>query len=670
MKLRHIFLLIVLPILMVSGCSRGDSGTNPANPNVVASFNGGVITKGQLKARFDGLMPCCKGRYQGEEGARALIKDMVLPAVISQAIKEKKIDLRENIREEMGDLTDELNMSFLHMKFHEQILNANEKYKDLRESYEYQKKILEGLPLSERFNRLTQIHQTIHHKIAEEVEKVSQDYVRKLRTEASITKNYDVLRVKVTAGELKDFYQRHKEGLHGDKYRVPERVRVQEIRIKVEKEEDCPTCVAENERKAKEKAESALIELRSGAEFRTVAERYSGDTHESIKPRWYARGSNGKGFEEVVFSLDVGEISQVLKKGDFFYVVKVLERQAGRFKAYEEIKDQIDREYRWQKGEAYLKENKDRILFSLNGRPYTIGDFIKEYTRVTPPHRCHHMEKMVKEVQKGKPPQLCDFAHNDFEDQKRLVDRMIERELIVEDTYSQMIHVEHQEEIEFLTMASLYPLFHREEMENLIQITDEMVEDYYQKNKEAYQYPSKANISMIVIGGGEKEEEKKRAFEKARKAYKELKSSLFSFKKERDFAEVARKYSDDEETASRGGRVEVDIYECRNAVEYMLLHGFHKKVFQLKAGDISDVFEFGGDYYIVQIREMESRKQIIFEEVREQVKKELMDKEHQKVMEKWEDDLLRSAGFVVYDQTIKEVLAEAVAKEAPRVKGS
>ncbi len=59
MKLRHIFLLIVLPILMVSGCSRGDSGTNPANPNVVASFNGGVITKDQLKARFDGLMPCC-----------------------------------------------------------------------------------------------------------------------------------------------------------------------------------------------------------------------------------------------------------------------------------------------------------------------------------------------------------------------------------------------------------------------------------------------------------------------------------------------------------------------------------------------------------------------------------------------------------------------------------
>ncbi len=167
MKLRQTFPLIVLPILMVFGCSQEDVNTAPPNPNVVASFNAGVITKDQLKARYNSLMSCCKGRYQGEEGARALIKDMVLPTAIGQAIKGKNIDLRENIREELGNLTDELNMSFLHMKFHEQILNANEKYKDLRESYEYQKRRLEGLPLSERFNELSQVHQKIHEKIQE-----------------------------------------------------------------------------------------------------------------------------------------------------------------------------------------------------------------------------------------------------------------------------------------------------------------------------------------------------------------------------------------------------------------------------------------------------------------------------------------------------------------------
>jgi parvulin-like peptidyl-prolyl isomerase len=95
----------------------------------------------------------------------------------------------------------------------------------------------------------------------------------------------------------------------------------------------------------------------------------------------------------------------------------------------------------------------------------------------------------------------------------------------------------------------------------------------------------------------------------------------------------------------------------------MLFHGFHKKVFALKAGDISDVFEFGDDYYIVQIREMESRKGIPFEEVKAQVKKDLMVKEHQKVMEKWEDDLLRSAGFVVYEGNLQEALAKEPTRE-------
>jgi parvulin-like peptidyl-prolyl isomerase len=89
----------------------------------------------------------------------------------------------------------------------------------------------------------------------------------------------------------------------------------------------------------------------------------------------------------------------------------------------------------------------------------------------------------------------------------------------------------------------------------------------------------------------------------------------------------------------------------------MLLHGFHKKIFALKKGDISEAFEYGGNYYIVQIGDMESRKGIPFEEVREQVKRDLMVKEHQKVMEKWEDDLLRSAGFVVYEAALEQALA-------------
>ncbi len=269
---RWIFPVCVLFFLLFAGCAQDEKSTGPPGPDVVASYQGGVIIKDQVNAKFDGLMSCCKGRYQGEAGRQTLIKEMVLPVVISRAIKDQRIDLRENIRKKLGNLTDELNMSFLHIKFHEQILNQNEKYKELKTVYEFQKKRLEGFPLSEQFQRLVQLHQNIHPKIAKEVETVAKDYIQRLRREASVTKNFDALRVQVTPQELKDFYRRHKEGLHGSEYRVPERIKIQEIVIKSEKsDEDCPTCESEKKEAAKAKAESAFFELGYGADFKTLA---------------------------------------------------------------------------------------------------------------------------------------------------------------------------------------------------------------------------------------------------------------------------------------------------------------------------------------------------------------------------------------------------------------
>jgi len=669
MFMRRVIPVLILSGLIIAGCSRDDEKMAPPDPNVVASFNSGIITKDQIQAKFESLMSCCKDRYEGEDGRRTLVKEMVLPVVISQAIKHKKIDLRKNIRKELGDLKEELNMSLLHIKFHEKILNSSEAKGDLKEAYAFQKRLLEGLPWSERYGKLIEIHEQIHPKIAKDVEKMAESYIQKLRREASITKYYERLKVQVTKEELKDFYQSHIDGLHGDEYRVPERARIQQIVIKVDKEsQGCSACAVEKKQKAREKAASASLELRSGADFQTVSQKYLAESSDSSLPQWIARGSKVKSFEESIFSLEMGEVSEVLEENDTFYIVKLLEKQPGRLKSFREILEPLEREYRWQKGEAHLKTSRDRILFSIDGRPFTIGDFLDEYARYNPPHQCHHEKGQQRPEPQKDDPLLCDFSHNNLEDQKLFVDRMIDKELITEDTYNQMIHVEHQKEIEFVTMASLYPIFHQEEMENLVQISDEMIKEYYQKEKENYRYPAKAKLNMLVVKGGDTEENKKKAFEKVQTAYKELKPSYFSFKKQKDFAEVVRKYSEDKETASKGGRLDVDVYECRNAIEYMVMHGFHDEIFALEPGDISDIFEFENDYYIVQIREMESRKQLNFEDVREQVKQDLYTKEHEGVMNNWEDNLLKSAGLVIYDRPLQEMLAET--KTPENIEGS
>jgi len=131
---------------------------------------------------------------------------------------------------------------------------------------------------------------------------------------------------------------------------------------------------------------------------------------------------------------------------------------------------------------------------------------------------------------------------------------------------------------------------------------------------------------------------------------------------------VIQRNSEDSATASKGGQIDVDVYECRNAIEYMVMHGFHKEIFALKPGDISDIFEFENDYYIVQVREMESRKQLDFKKVRDQVQQDLYAKKHQGIMENWEDNLLNSAGFIIYDKPLQELLAET--KPSKNTEGS
>ncbi|MFQ6003699.1 MAG: peptidylprolyl isomerase, partial [Candidatus Zixiibacteriota bacterium] len=185
----------------------------------------------------------------------------------------------------------------------------------------------------------------------------------------------------------------------------------------------------------------------------------------------------------------------------------------------------------------------------------------------------------------------------------------------------------------------------------------------YKKHKEQYTTPARAKISYILIKGGRSPEEQEKAFKKAKEVHRKLKPPFYLLKKGEDFSKVAREYSEDEETAAKGGEFAQDVFECRNVLEYITAHGFHKKIFELKPGEISDVFEYNGDYYIVKLRELEERKQKPLSEVNDIIGKELTEQEHQKVMKTWTEDLLKSANLVIYDSVLRTLSMEEEQKK-------
>lgn len=82
------------------------------------------------------------------------------------------------------------------------------------------------------------------------------------------------------------------------------------------------TAMSEQEKNAvKERAEKLLSRIRAGEDFETLAESESDDKQIT---KSYARDTEEAQFEEILFSMDAGDISDVIETQDGYYIVKCI----------------------------------------------------------------------------------------------------------------------------------------------------------------------------------------------------------------------------------------------------------------------------------------------------------------------------------------------------------
>ncbi|MBW1697575.1 MAG: peptidyl-prolyl cis-trans isomerase [Deltaproteobacteria bacterium] len=246
-------------------------------------------------------------------------------------------------------------------------------------------------------------------------------------------------------------------------------------------------------------------------------------------------------------------------------------------KPFPEVKDQIMKSVRKEIEKKWFEQNGNSTLFTIHGKRYTLGEFYQEL-----------QELPVDEREKYKT----------YEDLKRLVDLMIERLLVVEDTYDRMLNVENKDEIEHVREDILRQILHQEEIDDKVSVSDEEIKTYYEANKDKFFEPPRVKISYIRIGRGQTEDEKKRTKKRVEEAYGKLKPGFL--KKAQPFEEVAREYSEDPETAKKGGAIDGWISESSDLLEEIAAHILHENVLPLSAGEISDPFYFHGSWYIVK----------------------------------------------------------------------
>lgn len=147
---------------------------------------------------------------------------------------------------------------------------------------------------------------------------------------------------------VSEYYEENKE-----QFTSAEQVRVAHIVKHIDWQTD--------EAAAYETTRRAEDELKDGAVFEVLVAKYSDCPENGGDLGYIMRGEMVEEFDDVVFNLDVGEVSGIFRTRFGFHIAKVYGRKPVVVRALEEVKDEITEEFKKQIREKATDEFIDQL---------------------------------------------------------------------------------------------------------------------------------------------------------------------------------------------------------------------------------------------------------------------------------------------------------------------
>ncbi len=146
-----------------------------------------------------------------------------------------------------------------------------------------------------------------------------------------------------SANEVKKYFVKNK-----DKYKIPEQVRAAHIVKYV------------NEQVSTVKAYNDIIkiqkELKAGTDFEELADKKSDCPGKGGDLGYFPRGEMVQEFEDVVFSLGIGEVSDIIRSGFGYHLAKVYDKRPAKSIEFEHVKNEIVKKLIEEKREKRIDE--------------------------------------------------------------------------------------------------------------------------------------------------------------------------------------------------------------------------------------------------------------------------------------------------------------------------
>jgi len=159
-------------------------------------------------------------------------------------------------------------------------------------------------------------------------------------------------------------------------------------------------------------------------------------------------------------------------------------------------------------------------------------------------------------------------------------------------------------------------------------IAPQKIQEYYEKNIEQYSTPEQVKLRMIVI---------KKNGASGKQMAEELRQKALGGA---DFDKLAQMYSEDSTQDTGGDWGWID--------KRTLNESLTKIAFSLKPGDVSEVTELAGSYYLLYVEAKKEATTKSLAEVHDDIESKLQQEARQKAQEKWIASLREKAFIKVY----------------------
>jgi parvulin-like peptidyl-prolyl isomerase len=174
----------------------------------------------------------------------------------------------------------------------------------------------------------------------------------------------------------------------------------------------------------------------------------------------------------------------------------------------------------------------------------------------------------------------------------------------------------------------------RENVEQGVKASPHAIREKYDKNLEKYKMPAKIKLRLIMLkkGGTDDETATKRA---------ESRDIVNKLKAGGDFAETAKKVSQDDKAGNGGDWGWIDLKILREELA--------KVASAMQTGQVSDLIETDGEFYILKCDEKGEEKPLSFEDAQPEIERDLKQEQSKALYEEWVARLKKSASIKVFD---------------------